>query len=330
MKKTKVYSVLSLLFLFVLISSLLTSCSKNDPAGPNLTDDEFIQQVMSGGYDNDLNNEDNLMGQENDDLNDEGAVFDDDNSPPVSSYDSIYKTGRNIISVNKSIDITNEGDSIKNAVMTKTISGNFIIIGYMNGFTDTTIKPFTEVLHRKSVFKRIASTNHPRKNWRLYEVSGLDGESTAPETGSSKVQITKIEIYKNNEPTPNYTFNGPDFTSFYFTTKHFGGIGIPVLDRNDIIKVKVYTISQMSDTDKVAFHWSKNNSGRRRVALSLESQTGSGPYNRIYSKEFTIFGSHRIGTFNAYFRALTRESLFSDDVSKYASDAASIPFRVTR
>ncbi len=330
MKTVKNYSVMFLFIASPIFLSVIAGCSKNDAIGPEITDDEFIQEVMSGGYDNDLANEDNLISRENEDMNDEGAVFDDENSPPLNNYDSVYKSGRIILSVNKNINITTEGDTIKNAVMTKTVSGNFIVIGYMNGTTDTTIKPFTEVIQRKSVFKRVASTNHPRKNWRLYQISGLDGETTIPETGSSKVQITKIEIYKNNSAVPAYTFSGPDFTLLSFTTKLFGGTGIPVLDRNDLIKVKVYTVSQMSDTDKVAFHWSKNNSGKRRVTLTMESQTGNGPYNRIYSKDFTIFGSHKIGVFNAYLRAATRESLYDIDPGKYASDAAAIPFRITR
>lgn len=330
MKTAKYYPVLSFILFSILLAAVISGCSKNDTVEPNISDDEFIQQVISGGYDNDITNEDNLFSQENGDLDDGEAVFDDENFPPTNSYDSIYKTGRRILTVNKNVDITTEGDSIKNAVMTKTINGNFIIIGYMNGVTDTTIKPFTELMQRKTVFKRVASSKNVRKNWRLYKVSGMDGETTNPLNGSSKVQITKIEIYKNNSPTPDYTFTGPDFSSLLFTTKLFGGMGIPVLDRNDVVKIKVYTLSQMSDTDRVAFHWSKNNSGKRRVTLLLESQTGNGPYNRVYSKDFPIFGSHRIGTFNAYLRATTRESLYSDDINKFASDFAGIPFKVTR
>ena len=164
----------------------------------------------------------------------------------------------------------------------------------------------------------------------MYKVSNLDGETTQPQTGSSKVQITKVEIYKNNSSTPNYVFNGPDFTGTLFTTKLFGGEGIPQLDRNDLVKVKIYTTSQSVKTDYVAFHWAKNTYGFHRIPFTLESETGSGPYSRIYTKDFNIYGSHRIGAHNAYFSANTNESLYNDDLNEFASDLVGIPFKVTK
>ena len=107
------------------------------------------------------------------------------------------------------------------------------------------------------LLKKIARTEYPRRNWRLYTLSILDGETTHPQTGSSIVQITKVEIYKNNSGTPTYVFNGPDFNNILFMTKLFGGEGIPQLDRNDLVKVKIYTTSQLANTDYVAFHWAK-------------------------------------------------------------------------
>lgn len=330
MKARNIFSFFTAILILTVSVFFLNGCDKNSVDPNNMTDDEYIQSVVSGGYDNDYSNEDNLMTQEYGDLNNEGAVPDNEGNPPLNPYDSLKKWGRKITGVNRNYNLTNEGDSLKNMVVTTTFSGNFIIIGYQNGVLDTTVKPYTESMSRKLVFKRIAFTEFPRRNWRLYKVSILDGETTQPELGSSKVQITKVEIYKNNSGTPTYTFNGNDFTTTMFTTKLFGGVGIPQLDRNDVVKVKIYTTSQMQSTDYVAFHWSKNTFGFHRIPFSLESQTGSGPYYRVYSKDFYIYGNHRIGAHNAYFSANTRESLYDDDINKFSSDLVGIPFKVTR
>jgi hypothetical protein len=318
------------LFLVMLTALIISGCQKNAIEPNNMTDDEYVQSVVSGGYDNDYTNEDNIMMQEYNDLNEGGAVLDNESIPPANPYDSLYKWGRRITGVNRNYNITNEGDSLKNVVVTTTFSGNFVIVGYQGGLKDTTVKQYTEVMKRNVVFKRVANTEYPRRNWRLYKVSILDGETTQPQAGSSQVQITKVEIYKNNSGTPTYVFNGPDFNSTLFTTKLFGGTGIPQLDRNDVVKVKIYTTSQLSSTDYVAFHWSKNTYGFHRIPFTLESQTGSGPYYRIYSKDFNIYGNHRIGAHNAYFSANTHESLYDDDVNKFASDLVGIPFKVTK
>lgn len=318
------------LLLVIITALFITGCQKNATDPNNMTDDEYIQSVVSGGYDNDYTNEDNIMVQEYNDLNEGGAVLDNESIPPANPYDSLYKWGRRITEVNRNYNITNEGDSLKNVVITTTFSGNFVIIGYQGGIKDTTVKLYTEVMKRNVIFRRVANTEYPRRNWRLYKVSILDGETTQPQTGSSQVQITKVEIYKNNSGTPSYVFNGPDFNSTLFTTKLFGGTGIPQLDRNDLVKVKIYTTSQLAGTDYVAFHWSKNTYGFHRIPFTLESQSGSGPYYRIYTKDFNIYGNHRIGAHNAYFSANTRESLYDDDVTKFASDLVGIPFKVTK
>lgn len=316
----------------VMLSSLfaviLIGCA-NDVVEPDMTDDEFIRYVVSSGYDNDYNNEDNLVSQDIEDLNDEGALF-NENIMPASSYDSLYKWGRIITSVNRNTEITNEGDSLKNVLVTTTCSGNIVIVGYVSNALDTTIKPFSKSVVRKAVFKRIANTDKPKKNWRLYKVSCLDGQTTQPEIGSSKVRIDKIEVYRNGNPNPDYTLTGPDFNSIIFVTKFFGGTGFLQLDRNEVVRVKVYTTSQMSDVDYVAFHSSKKGYGHKRVLFDFESQTGSGPYNRVFAKDITINGAHKLGAYNAHFSAATHESLYDTDVNKFAADVVGVPFKVTR
>jgi hypothetical protein len=330
MKLSIVIKPFLLMSLFAVVTVYISGCDNNSTEPAAMTDNEYVQYVISSGFDNNYNNEDNLMSQEYYDLNNGGPVFDNDGGLNMNPVDSLYKWGRRITGVNRNYNVTDQGDTIKNVLITTTFTGNYIILGYVNGTLDTIIKSYTEVLKRNAVFKRIARTKYPRQNWRLYQVSAFDGETTQPQAGSSQVQITKVEIYKNGSQTPAYTFNGPDYTGTAFLTKYFGGTGIPQLDRNDQVQVKIYTTSQLAAVDYVAFHWAKNTYGLHRIPFALESQNGNGPFYRVYSKSFNIYGAHMLGAFNAYFSASTHESLFDDNPGKFSSDMVGIPFKVTR
>jgi hypothetical protein len=321
MKSFKFYGTLTLVFIFSLI---LSSCNKDNSTEPaELTDEQFIDQVVTGGFDNTYSYEDNLMSQEKLDQDDGGAVKDDDNGP-LSPIDSLKRWGRRIDNVNINIE-KSKNDTLKYVTVTRTITGRYIIIGYKNGQIDSVTKPYTEVFKRNVIFKRIARTQHPRYNWRVYQVSNLDGGTTTPQVGTSQVQITKVEIYKNGSQNPAYTITGPDFQDVYYTTMLFGGTGIPYFNPGDQLLVKVYTISQQTATDYVAYHWARNTFGFHRVPFTLESQNGN---NRVYSRTFNIYSGHRFGVFNGYLSASTHESLYDDDVNKFASDEVGIPYKI--
>ena len=327
MKTTKFFrSTLLITFTFLLVL-FLQSCKDNATEPTELTDDEFVKQVVLNGFDN-SSVEDNLIAQERTDFDDGSAVPDDDSGPILSPLDSLKRWGRIITGTNVNINIENSGDTLKIVHITRTINGYFRIIGYKNGQVDSVNKPYTQVFNRNVEFKRIGYSPYPRLNWRLYRVSCLDGQTTQPQIGSDYVMITKVEFYKNNSPTPTLVLNGPDFQNFYFITAYFGGSGIPSVNRGDQITIKVYTTSQNSDPDYVAFHWAKNTFGFHRKKFQLESQTGSGPYYRVYSKTFNIYSQHRFGVFNGSISASTKESLYDDDISKFASDQVTFPYKV--
>lgn len=319
MKTIKLLTVLMFVFFF---SIFISGCNTTEES--DISDEQYFQQIVTSGYDNDESLEDNLMKQEVVDLDDGGTVKDDDNAP-MSPIDSLLRWGRIIQGVD--VNIQNTGnDETRNIVVTRTIRGIYRIIGLQNNQIDSVDKPYTTVLIRNIIFKRIGRTPHPRLNWRVFQVSNLDGGTTQPQVGSSQIQITKINIYRNNATDPTYSIIGPDFQNTYYTTFYFGAKQIPEFLKSDInIKIKVYTTSQQPEPDYVAFHWARNSFGFHRIPFTLDSSSGN---NRIYSKTFTFYQNHKVGVFNAYISASTHESLYDDDVNKFASDIVGIPYRI--
>jgi len=332
MKSLKSIKNLLFLAIFGLFSAYFIAGCNETPIDDNQSDDEFIKEVLTQGTGSNNQEEDDLMSGESGDLDNGGAVYNGGGGGDTP-IDSLIKWGRRILSVNISVTITSEGDSIKNASVTRTINGNYIIIGTVNNVVDTIVKPYTEVIKRNTVFKRIAYTPRPRFNWKLYRVSMADGGTTAPQNSNDYIQMQKIDAYVNNVLA--YTFTGPDFTQVIFVTKRFGGDGIPKVRLGDQVKLVVTTVSQQSETDIVAWHWARNTFGFHRVPFDMTSSVPnpSGPgYLRTYEKTYTIYNTppyvHRHGVFNGFISASTHKSLYDDSPVEFSSDLVGIPYRV--
>ncbi|MCC6865650.1 MAG: hypothetical protein IT280_05760 [Ignavibacteria bacterium] len=320
LKRSKNLLILSVSALFMLY---LSACNENS-VEDNETDDQFITNVINGGYSGLNGEDDDLMYSMVSDFQDDGPVGDFDGDTPV---DSLLKWGRLVTGSSVTVTITNEGDSIKNADITRTITGNYVIVGVVSGIVDTIFKPYTQVFHRTAVFKRINNTPHPRMNWRLYKVSMVDGRTTSPQNSDDYIQMQQIQVYKNG--TLWNTFNGPDFTQNIFTTRKFDGAGIPEVNIGDQIKIVVTTYSAQSEQDIVAWHWGKRNFGFHREPFAMTNQTPSGAgWMRTFEKTFNIGTHHLRGRFNGFISASTRKSLYDDSPVEFASDAVGTPYRV--
>lgn len=316
-----------LLFLLFLpfLALYLQACSDNS-AADNQTDDEYIKEVIMYGYTGNGSNaeDDDIFNSEANDLDDGGAVGNFDSDTPI---DSLMRWGRKVISVSKTVTITNEGDSIKNADITTTITGNFMIVGVVAGNVDTIAKPYTEVIRRRAIFKKTDNPVRPKHRWRLYKVSMADGGTTAPQNSEQYIQMQQIQVYINNVLT--FTFAGPDFTQNIFTTIKFGGPGIPEVNAGDQVKLVVNTYSTQSAQDIVAWHWGKRNFGFHREPFAMTSQSVNGTgWDRVYEKTFTINGGHHRGRFNGFISASTHNSLYDDSPTEFSSDLVGTPYRV--
>lgn len=295
------------------------------------TDDGFLKEVVQSGTGSQNTEDDDLMSSERTDLDDGGAIGGD------TPIDSLIKWGRRITGVSVTVTITNEGDSLKNVSVTRTITGNYIIVGMVNNQRDSIVKPYTEVLRRTGVFKRVANSPRPRLNWKVYKISMVDGQTTTPQVGSDYVRMNEIDVYLNG--TLAYTFMGPDFTQNIFTTKRFGGDGIPRIHLNDNVRLVVKTYSTQSETDIVAWHWARNTFGFHREPFALTSSTPNGSgWDRVYEKSFTVNNQvfedhlnacgHHEGIFNGFISASTHKSLYDDSPAEFASDLAGAPYRI--
>ncbi len=321
LKPTKKLFMLALSAVFALY---MAACNDNS-VSDNQTDDEFITEVITKGYSSPNGEDDDLMNSEVNDLDDGGAVGNVDGlDTPI---DSLMKWGRRITGVSKSVTITNEGDTIKNALITTNITGVYIIIGTVNGVVDTISKPYTEEFKRIAVFKRVDRSPRPRHNWRLYKVSMLDGETKTPQLGTQYVEMNQVQVYVNGSLL--YTFAGPDFTQNIFTTRRFNGAGIPEVHASDQVKLVVNTYSAQSEQDIVAWHWGKRNFGFHREPFAMVSQTPNGAgWDRVYEKTFTIHNNIRGKRINGCISASTHKSLYDDSPVEFASDLVGIPYRV--
>jgi hypothetical protein len=328
-KNLKLKPAFLLLTIAVLFTLYISGCNENSVTTPgDQTDNQYLQTVVQSGYSGgDRGVEDNLMANTIADL-DTGAVADD------GGYDipilHLIKWGRHITDVNINLSIANMGDTMKNVVITRNITGYYRIIGIdQTGHQIEVDKPYTEVTNRDVSFKRVARTPYPKMNWRVYSISVLSGKTTYPNP-TNTITLNSIVI---TDMTTNvvYTLNGPDFTQNVFYTKLFGGAGLPTFDRGDQIKIDVYATSTTSDTNIVAWHWARNTFGFHRIPFRMINNVpGSGGYNQTYERVFTIYNYHLPGFFNTYISGNTKESLWDDDPGKFNSMEAGIPYRISQ
>ncbi|HQY52034.1 MAG TPA: hypothetical protein PLD63_06660 [Ignavibacteria bacterium] len=317
------YPLLIALFLTVIISSCSDNTIEN---GALQTDDEYIRNIaMNSSFSSNEDDDDNLFYSDEMDFESEGATYSNaNNNTPL---DSILKWGRRITGKNVNVNITTHGDTLKDVIVTKAISGNFIIIGYTGGILDSAVKPFSQEHKRLISFKRVDRRQHPRHNWRVFQYSAVDGETKTPQIGKENITMNRVEYYRNNELI--LTLNGPDFTTNIFSARHFGNQSQIELVRGDQVKIKVFLSSNQIDEDIVAYHWGRNSHGfhRELFEMTTEIQNGNN-FDRTFEKTFEIYQNHKHGMHNGFISSITRSSLFDNSTSLFSSTYMGLPYRV--
>jgi len=328
MKPLKRIFSLTIFLSILIISVYLTGCSDNNVTEPAVqSEDEYLTSTaINSAFSTNSDDDDNLFSNEITDFDSQGPVADNDGGFDIP-IDSLLKWGRRVTGTNINTNITTTGDSIKSVDVTRTITGNFVIIGYINGALDSTVKPYRQEQKRTVTFKRVGRRPNPRFNWRVYQYTAVDGETKSPQIGKDNIVMSKIEFYKNNNLI--LTLNGPDFTVNLFTSRFFGGNGLFEVNRGDEIRVKVFATSNQSDTDIVSYHWARNSFGFHRERFAMTSQTPNGSnFDRTYEKTFGIYSQHNHGMHNAFISANTRSSLYDNSPSLFSSTYMGFPYRI--
>jgi hypothetical protein len=310
---------------FILVGLYLSGCQDSSVSTSEQTDDEYLQTTaIQSAFSNDEDDEDNLMASEITDYESEGPVEDYTGATPI---DSLLMWGQVISNVNINTNISNIGDSLKQVEVTRTVTGELIILYSTNGSIDTVRKPFTREQKRFVSFKKIGNHPNPRFRWRVYEVSAADGQTTSPMIGKDNIVMSKVEIYKNGNLE--LTLNGPDFTSNKYLTRLFGGEGILKVRLGDQVNLKVYLTSNQADKDIVLFHWPKNPHRFHRVRFEMTSEVQNGSnWDRVFEKTFNIYNAHRFGVFNGFISASIRSSLFDSDPNLLSTTYMGMFYRV--
>lgn len=313
--------------LLIGIAGYMAACQSSTTNPYYQTDEQYLKSITTAGYNSDSTQEDNLMIYENGDLNDGGAYGDNGNGPMYNPIDSLKRWGRIVDNVNINLNGTFSGDTMYTLIVTKTITGHFRIIGYHNGGqTDSVDKPYSETLMRVVSFKRLFRYPNPALNWRVYQVSCLTGNTTTPQNGNSNTQLLALVIFKNGVLVD--TLHGPDFTTTKFTTRKFGGDGIPKVNIGD--QITIYAIVNSTEQNNyVAWHWRRNAFGFHRIPFTfLNSTPGGNGFIVTFTKTFMLYSNHPLGVFNGYINASTHESLWDDDLNLFSSTEVGIPYRV--
>lgn len=313
------------LFAIAFTASQYSGCSKSTPVSASATDQQFFATVAGG---NDATTHD-IPVNDQDALND-GAMYTVSQQPMPPSIQSVAgddrmhpgKWGRYITGAERVITkIDLQGDSVAIVTVQVTYHGTFVVAGTLNGLPDTVRKPYTETLHRLFRFVRIASTDEPRKNWKLDAVAILNGG-----TGSPSISIMQMQMIP---PTGDILVaTDPDA---YFMHVSKGWLhDLPLWGIDIQVTVNATVHSMLADTDFVTLHYAPKSFGLHRTAMTMVSQTGDAVagYTRMYSATFVIPGNDKkIG--HLLISATTHASLFSTADTDFASVVWGLPYKTS-
>ncbi len=233
-----------------------------------------------------------------------------------------FRVGHKMRLVNRTLSIDIQ-DTIAYGTLTKTFEGIlFIAANYDSLGTepDTVIqKPFTAVVTRNIIFKKIAHTPYPFRNWIIAAISLPEGGTQSP-----NIDIMKLTAFLPNEDTIQV-----DSPNDYYVTWRFGWWRqIPVLHRGESVLLRVELYSAYEDEDFVTLTYGANrfHNHRAKKLFELVSSTPSGNgWEKVYEQTYT---THQFpGFYHAVINAMPRQVVF-DDATPVESEAWGIPYFV--
>jgi hypothetical protein len=307
------------LFVGVVVVLCFTGCEKSDQlVTPSFSSEqEYFSSVVSN---------DEFFTTEEPNIEDGGAYPAEYNSDLFKEDAAIvpFRFGKKIQHVQRSITYTQEGDSVVFATVTRTITGEFVIVAsYDTSATkpDTVIrKPYVETVTRRAKFVRVAPLGTPPwRGWKLAAISLLKGG-----TENNDVVITRLVVY----------LASGDSLVVASPNDYFLNVGkpprpVPAIHPGDRVRVQLTLSSTSPDTEIVVLRHGAGQDGyhRRRARFHLLSQTplGAGLYSRVY--ELTLNAHKHLGKFNAVAEAILHGSIY-DDTAPLENNYWGVPYVV--
>lgn len=315
-----------LLFIGAVVGLVLAGCTESEgPTNGFDSDQAYLEYAVA--------NADSIAAYSEG----ERYALDDDGAKPMEYTEGFGKVGdamypiiplrwgRHVMSVNRTVSVDIQGDTVAIATIERTIAGELIILAIKDsgGVVDTVLvtKPFSNTVTRKVRFVRVARTDFLRLNWRPVAITLVDGRSPTNDFNIAELRF----IIRRRNPIMRDTITVTDPLN---TWLRFGRmyVEIPYIRLVDSVQVQVTVASQNDSAEFVALRWGVGwGDGRRhRARMPLVSTSGgAGAYTRIYERTFARHTHY--GRFNAVIDAFSYDT-FYDDAAAYSNKFWGIPY----
>lgn len=234
-----------------------------------------------------------------------------------------FRVGHRMRLVNRNLNINFINDTTAIGLLTKTFEGVlFIAASYDSNSTvpDTIIeKPFTATVTRNLIFRKIAHTPYPLRNWVIAAISLPEGGTQTP-----NIDITKLTVFLPNGDT--MIVDSPN--EYYLRLWWGWWRQIPILRRGDSVTIRVEVFSAYEENDFVTLTYGGNRFGHHRTKKLFElvssTPVGNG-FEKVYEQTFT---THQYpGHYHAIINAMPRQVVF-DDATPVEMESWGIPYFV--
>ena len=314
MRERVILIAVSLIGLLVAI----LGCSKDALSPSGLSDEEAIRQQISqaDSVAEFLSSDDAVIDDQYEQAWEFGAVG------KVATPIKVFRWGRKVDQITRTVIIVVEGDSAATATITKTITGHLVIAAAYSdtaSFPETVIrKPFTERSERKVRFVRIARSTSPEFNWRPVALTLVAGK-TLPDS-LINFTITSLDVI-----TPDDTFH---VTNPLDTWIRLRRLRERLLFVGDSVKLRLTVLSVDSAAELAIQRHGGLDRHRARMHLVSNTPVGGG-WERVYERVFIPHLS--LGLYMANYSfvvdVISRESLY-DDSAPFTNRFWGLPYAV--
>ena len=314
MQKQNNLSRYLLAFFALFILALFVRCQDEMTVDPGDTEPTTDQAALEK-----LVDEDSSLTSFDYNYNEEGVM---DFLGKVNTPIYPFRVGQKMRLVNRTLSIDIQ-DTLAYGTLTKTFEGILYIAASYDSSAnkpDTLIeKTFTAVVTRNLIFKKIADTPFPRRNWVLAAISLPEGGTQSP-----NIDLMKMTIFLPNGDT--ITVDSPND---YFLRRGWGWWrNMPIIGRDDSVKISVEVFSNYEEDDFVTLTWGANRWIKHRVKrlFDLVSSTPNGTgWDKVYEQTFVT--QQWPGFYHAIINAMPQQVVL-DDSTPVEAEAWGIPYFV--